>query len=486
MRQQDISRNILPLNSTIEEAMQRLNTGIGGVLLCVDQNGAVRGLLTDGDIRRALLRGATLDTTIDSHMNRLFKYGTTSMTHAEHIKMLSATVRHVPILEAGKPVGMVSWGQFWRLPVTEPSLGGNEMKYLADCINTVWISSQGDYIERFQHAFEVFHGDGVALCTSSGTAALHLALKALNIGSGDEVIIPDTTFGASANAVIHVGATPIFVDIDPITFTIDVSKIEASISARTKAIMPVHLYGHPCNMDPLMEIARKYQLKVVEDCAEALGAEYKGHKVGLIGDVGCFSFFANKIITTGEGGMVFCRDPLLMERMALLRDHGMSKQRRYWHLEAGFNFRMTNMQAALGLAQMERIDNFLKQRDSLVSRYNERLSPLNGINLPHTAPWARNIHWLYTITVDSQVAGFDRDYLATALLEAGIETRQVFPPLHVQPAYGSAPFGGYPVSEKLAREGMSLPTSNGLDLESVDLICDAIEEVFQGSKAKCA
>src|SRR5690606_25461417 len=300
------------------------------------------------------------------------------------------------------------------------------------------------------------------------------------------VIVPNTTFGASANVVIHAGAKPVFVDIEPVTWTLDTQKLEAAITPNTKAIMPVHLYGHPCDMDPIMAIARKHGLKVVEDCAEALGAEYKGRKVGLIGDVGCYSFFANKVITTGEGGMVLCRDQALMERMSLLRDHGMSKQRRYWHLEAGFNYRMTNLQAALGLAQMERIETFLAQRESVVARYNERLSGLDGIRTPRTASWARNIHWLYSIEVDAEVAGFDRDYLAEALRRAGIETRPVFPPLHVQPAYGSAVPGLFPVSERFALEGMSLPTSNGLSMESADLICDAIDEVVKTSKTKAA
>ena len=486
MKPQDISRNILPLGATIEEAMRRLDEGVGGVVLCVDADGIMRGLLTDGDIRRALLGGAAMSARLEPYMNTRFQSGTVDMGHADHLKMLSTTVRHVPILDGGKPVGMVTWGELWRLPVTEPSLGGNEMKYLADCIDTVWISSQGDYIERFQQSFIAFHGEGLALCTSSGTTALHLALEALGIGPGDEVIVPNTTFGASANVVIHAGATPVFVDIEPVTWTLDTQKLEAAITPRTKAIMPVHLYGHPCDMDLIMAIAGKHGLKVVEDCAEALGAEYKGRKVGLIGDVGCYSFFANKVITTGEGGMVLCRDPALMERMSLLRDHGMSKQRRYWHLEAGFNYRMTNLQAALGVAQMERIGTFLTQRERVVARYNERLARLGGIRIPRTAAWARNIHWLYSIEVDAEVAGFDRDYLAEALRRAGIETRPVFPPLHVQPAYGSAAPGLFPVSERFAREGMSLPTSNGLSIESADLICDAIEEIVKTSKTKAA
>lgn len=487
MKSQDISRNLLPLTASIKEAMCRLDEGVGGVVFCVDADGVMRGLLTDGDIRRALLAGAGMEAVLEPYMNTNFRYGTVAMSHAEHLKMLSATVRHVPLLDdAGKPVGMVSWGELWRLPVAEPSLGGNEMKYLADCIDTLWISSQGDYIDRFQAAFTAYHGAGLAMCTSSGTTALHLALKAMDIGPGDEVIVPNTTFGASANVVIHTGATPVFVDIEPLFWTLDPAKLEAAITPRTRAIMPVHLYGHPCDMDAIMAIARKHDLKVIEDCAESLGTEYRGEKVGLIGDVGCFSFFANKVITTGEGGMVLCKDQALMARMAQLRDHGMTKQRRYWHVEAGFNYRMTNLQAALGLAQMERIEDFLAQREALVARYNERLAGIRGIRTPRTASWAKNIHWLYSIEVDADVLGFDRDFLAEALQRAGIDTRPVFPPLHVQPAFGSAAPGLFPVSERFAVDGLSLPTSNALTIESADLVCDAIEEIVKISRSKSA
>jgi len=486
MKHEDISRNILSSTATIEDAMRQLNEGIGGVVLCVNESGAMCGLLTDGDIRRALLGGATMSSALGLHMNTNYRFATTDMNHAEHLKMLSATVRHVPVLENGKPVGLVTWGAMWRLPVAEPLLGGNEMKYLIDCIDTVWISSQGEYIDRFQAAFSAYHDGALALSTSSGTTALHLALEALDIGPGDEVIVPNTTFGASANVVIHAGATPVFVDIEPEYWTMDVGKMEQAITPRTKAVMPVHLYGHPCDMDAVMAVARKHGLKVIEDCAESLGAEYKGVRTGLFGDVGCYSFFANKVITTGEGGMIICRDKALMDRMSMLRDHGMTRQRRYWHLEAGFNYRMTNLQAALGLAQMERIEHFLAQRRKLVGRYNQRLAGLPGIRRPRTAPWARNIHWLYSIEVDSSDGGFTRDYLTEALRHSGVETRPVFPPLHVQPAYGSALPGLFPVSERFGDQGLSLPTSNAMSVESADLVCDAIHEIVTSSKNKAA
>lgn len=478
MKFKDISPNVLSINASVAEAMRSLNRGIGGVVFCVDSLGVMHGILTDGDIRRALLDGADLKDSIDELMNRSFVKGDVLASREANLQLLSSTIRHVPILdETGRPVDIVSWAEMWRLPVTEPSLGGNEMKYVVDCIDSVWISSQGGYLDKFQDSFTAFLGGGKALCTSSGTTALHLALKAVGVGLGDEVIVPTITFGASANVVIHAGAIPVFVDIDPATWTIDVEAFEAAITSKTKAVMPVHLYGHPCDMGPIMSVAREHGLKVVEDCAEALGAEYKNQKVGLIGDVGCFSFFANKVITTGEGGMVVCQDQELLERMALLRDHGMSKERRYWHLEPGFNYRMTNMQAALGLAQMERIEDFLRQRETVVAYYDSRLGGLAGVGLPPAAEWAKNIHWLYSIEVDAEILGFDRDWLAVKLSDEGIETRPVFSPLHLQPAYGAGQLGEHPAAEAFAERGLSLPTANGLSVKDACRVCDAIEEI---------
>lgn len=480
----DISLNILPETACLKDAMIRLDQGIGGVILCVDMAGRMVGMLTDGDVRRALLSGALLSEAIDRVMNRKFTSASVAQSRSEHIKLLSSGIRHIPVLDdVGRPVDMVSWAELWRMAIAEPSLGGNEMKYVADCIDTVWISSQGGYIDKFQDIFTTFLGGGFAHCTSSGTTALQLALAALDIGHGDEVILPDITFGATANVVIHAGAKPVFVDIDPFTWTMDVEAFAAAVTPRTKAVIPVHLYGHPCDMDAIMEIARAKSIKVVEDCAEALGAEYKGQKVGLIGDVGCFSFFANKVITTGEGGMTTTTNPDLHARMERLRDHGMDKKRRYWHLEPGFNFRMTNLQAALGLAQMERIDGFLSQRDALVECYDAKLSNIEGIRIPPRAEWARNIHWLYSIEVDALKVGISRDKLAARLGEVGIDTRPVFPPLHSQPAFGSGAEGLFPVAEAFGKAGLSLPTANGLSIDDASCVADHLIKIIEDERA---
>ncbi|MBI2095279.1 MAG: DegT/DnrJ/EryC1/StrS family aminotransferase [Candidatus Omnitrophica bacterium] len=360
----------------------------------------------------------------------------------------------------------------WRMPVMEPMLGGNEMKYVMDCITTNWISSQGSYVKNFEARFAEYHKMPRALATCNGTAALHLALTALGIGRGDEVIVPDLTFAASANAVIHCGAKPVAVDVTRAYWNMDPAMLERAITPRTKAIMPVHLYGHPCEMDAIMAIARKRKLRVVEDCAEALGAEYKGKKVGTFGDAGCFSFFSNKVITTGEGGMVVCRDEDLSEKMTVFRDHGMRREKRYWHEVAGFNYRMTNVQAAIGLAQLEQIERFLEARRRIAARYAAGLKGLAGITLPPEMSWAKNIYWLYSIVVDETKAGVTRDELIRELAREGIETRPFFYPLHHQPPYRSS--GSFPVTEGLAAKGMSLPSSNGIRPDEITRVCENI------------
>lgn len=480
----DVSTYVFLLTSSasLEDAMRQLDKSAGGVVFCVDGDGIMRGLLTDGDIRRVLLNGKTMSSPVDAVMNQEFVFGHASDPWTDNHKLLSPAIRHIPILDENKrPVDMISSINRWHIPVAEPSLGGNEMKYVADCINTAWISSQGAYVDKFQNIFCDFLGGGQALCTSSGTTALHLALKAMDIGIGDEVIVPAITFGASANVVIHTGATPVFVDITSDTRTMCPRALKQAITPATKAIMPVHLYGHPCDMDPIVEIAREHNLKIIEDCAEALGAEYKGAKVGLIGDVGAFSFFANKIITTGEGGMVVSKNQELLERMALLRDHGMTKERRYWHVEPGFNYRMTNLQAGIGLAQMERIDVFLQARRDVVAQYNKHLSGIEGIRIPPNADWAKNIYWLYSIEIDRNELGIDRDSLAKKLLVEGVDTRPVFPPLHIQPAFGEGELGTHLESEFFADRGLCLPTANGMTTKDVDRICETIIRIVHNA-----
>ena len=473
-----LSRHCLPLAATLNEVLCRMNEGIQGVLFLTSDEGRVLGLFTDGDVRRALLQGAKLDSPAEPWSNRTFVTGSNAASHEENLRLLNDKIRHLPILdEQGRLCDLLSWAGLWHLPVMEPSLGGNEMKYVTDCIASGWISSQGHYITRFEEAFGKHHDGLHSLCVSNGTTALHLALAAMEIGPGDEVLVPDLTFAATANVVIHCGATPVLVDVDRTTWTLDVEDLKNRITSRSRAIIPVHLYGHPCDMHPILEIARERGLRVIEDCAESLGAEYCGRKTGTMGDVGCFSFFANKMITTGEGGMVITRDGGLHERMNVLRDHGMQKGRRYWHLYAGYNYRMTNLQAAIGLAQMEQLDRFLKQKESLGRRYSQSLQGVPGLELPPCAPWARNIYWLYSVVIDPDRFGMESGTFSQKLRGMGIDTRPFFSPLHSQPPYAPFARGSYPVTDWLSKRGVSLPSANNLTDDNIDRVCDAIHQL---------
>lgn len=362
------------------------------------------------------------------------------------------------------------------IPVYEPVLGGNEKKYVMDCLETSWISSLGKYVTEFEEKFSQFcerkHGVSVA----NGTVALQLALMALEIKAGDEVIVPDLTFVATANAVSYTGAKPVFVDSETSTWNIDPAKIEEKITKKTKAIIPVHLFGHPCDMDLIMDIAKEHGLFVIEDAAEAHGAEYKGKKIGSFGHISCFSFYGNKIITTGEGGMCLTNDQKLADEMRFLKDHGMSSEKRYWHSKIGFNLRMTNIQAAIGVAQLEQIEKFIETKRKNAAHYNSLLKDVNGIVTPPEAPWAKNVYWMYSILV-GQEFGMKRDDLMAALKEKKIDSRPFFFPMHQLPIYQQDK--PYPVSDELSAIGMNLPSSPKLTKEQVERICEVIAKAAQ-------
>ncbi len=360
------------------------------------------------------------------------------------------------------------------IPVSEPVLGPEELKYVIDCIKTNWISSAGAYINRFERLFAEFCRTKYAVATSNGTTALHLVLESYGIGAGDEVIVPTLTFIATANAVKYTGATPVFVDSETDTWNIDPAKIAGKITPRTKAIIPVHLYGHPANMDPIIELGRKRDLKVIEDAAEAHGAEYKGARVGSIGDSGCFSFYGNKIISTGEGGMVTTNDERLAEKATILRDHAMDPDKRYWHNEIGFNYRMTNIQAAIGVGQMEKIDYLIEKKIKHAELYNDLLAGVPGIVLPSQASWAKNVYWMYSVLV-SEDYPLDRNGLMNHLKENGVDSRPFFYPIHQMPPYRTEE--EFPVADMLSATGINLPSAASLKEEEINMICEIIRNV---------
>ncbi len=362
------------------------------------------------------------------------------------------------------------------IPVAEPFLGEEELNNAAEAIRSGWISSQGRFILEFERKFAGYCGVRHGVATANGTVALHLALKALGVGEGDEVLVPALTFIATANTVTYCQARPVLVDSDPQSWCMDPARLEESITARTRAIMPVHLYGHPCDMDAIGNIARRHGLHVVEDAAEAHGALYRGRRVGSFGRVNCFSFFGNKIISTGEGGMCLTDDEDLDRRMRILRDHGMNPDRRYWYDVVGFNYRMTNLQAAVGAAQVDRLDMLVDRRRQLAKWYDDAFGTLAGrglITRPPQMPWASSVYWMYSILLEDAF-GITRDQVIGALKERGIETRPLFYPLHLMPPYRGLDSRAFPVAEELSRKGLNLPSGPGVDEEEVARIAGAV------------
>ncbi|MDO8502320.1 MAG: DegT/DnrJ/EryC1/StrS family aminotransferase [Gemmatimonadaceae bacterium] len=367
------------------------------------------------------------------------------------------------------------------IPVNEPVLDGNEKKYLSECIDTGWISSEGPFIRQFEERFagRVGRRHGIAVC--NGTAALEAAAAALGLGLGDEVIMPTFTIISCASAVSRLGATPVLVDCDPATWNMDVSAIEARITERTRAIMPVHIYGLPVDMDPLLEIAARHGLQVIEDAAEMIGQTYRGRPCGSLGTISTFSFYPNKHVTTGEGGMIVTDDDALAERCRGLRNLAMKAPRRFVHDELGWNFRMTNMQAAVGLAQLERLDEFIPRKRHIFERYTELLADIRALQLPvASTDYATNINWVYGLVI-SDDAPFDADEAMRRLGERGIGTRPFFWPMHEQPVYRKMGlFAGekYPHAERIARRGFYLPSGLALTDEQMERVSTAVHEVF--------
>ncbi|QAU24995.1 DegT/DnrJ/EryC1/StrS family aminotransferase [Dyella sp. M7H15-1] len=360
-----------------------------------------------------------------------------------------------------------------RISVAQPKLSGNEQKYVLDCLETNWISSNGKYINAFEQEFATFCGVKHAIAANNGTTALHLALVALGLKPDEEVIVPTVTYIATANAVRYCSATPVFVDVCSDTMNIDPEAIEAKITPKTRGIIPVHLYGHPADMTRVNDIASRYGLWVLEDAAEAHGAEVHGKRVGGLGACAIFSFFGNKIITTGEGGMVTTHDDELAAKLRLFRGQGMDPQRRYWFPVIGYNYRMTNIQAAIGLAQMENVNQALYERERLAGWYNEALAELEQrIILPVKQEWAKEVYWMYNIFLREGGAQ-KRDAVMRSLDEAGIETRPVFYPMHVMPPYQDN--GVYPVADLWAQRGINLPTHQDLTREDVERIASSLK-----------
>jgi len=361
------------------------------------------------------------------------------------------------------------------IPVAEPWLSDREVSLVTEVVQSGWVSPRGDYVREFERKFAEFIGVDHAFTTTTGTAALHLTLEAAGIGEGDEVIIPDLTYIASANAVRYTGAEPVFVDVDPETYLLDADHVRKHVSQDTAAIMPVHLYGHPCDMGNICDIADDFGCLVIEDAAEAHGARYRDQPVGGIGDAGCFSFYGNKILTTGQGGMITTDDDDLAETAALLRHDGMSFEHKYHHPVVGYNYRMTNMQAALGLAQTERADELIEAKRHIMSRYRDCLSdvPIQFQTVPDDG---FSSQWMAAPIFESVEV---KERVIDALAADDVETRPLFKPLHRQPPYETNhEANDFPIATQLATYGLNLPSGPKLPDEEINQICTTIRSVL--------
>jgi perosamine synthetase len=452
----------IPSDSTLFEAAETaLNNGIGEVIV-VDASGTCIGRVTLDAIRAAVLSGDYLR----------------ALDVRKHVIPLAEDVakrRLSPSLDAtGKLIDTEINHMAGYVPVAEPLLSSREFRYVMDAFLSTWISSTGDYLRRFERDFAARHECAHGVAVSNGTVSLHLAMVVLGIGAGDEVIVPDLTFAASINTIMQTGATPVIVDVDPETWCISPEILEAAITPRTRAVMPVHVFGRPAPMTEIVDVARRHRIYIIEDCAEAHGATYDGKPVGSFSDIASFSFFGNKIVTSGEGGMCLTQSPLVAERLRILRDHGMRPERRYWHEEPGFNYRMTNLQAAVGCGQIERLNELLKVRNDLQVAYSEALAGIPGVTMPpEMGERFGPVAWFACALVPKD----RRADLIKACNSRGIDLRPFFNGLSMMPAYRrfARPC---PVSTTLSLSGVNLPTSHRVDDRVVHTLANVFRQVL--------
>lgn len=443
-----------------------LDNGLGTCLVVENDNRLV-GRITLDDIGKSVLEGALLNPTLGQYLQ-------TFTRHLRNDGSGDANVLRPLLDDAGSLVGVAVDRATQRIQVARPDMSHNEFRNVLDAFLSSWISSRGPYVEKFEHEFRAFVGAGHGVAVSNGTVALHLALLALDIGPGDEVIVPDLTFAATINAVLYCGATPVIVDVDRRTWCMTLAAIEHARTSRTKAIIPVHLYGRPAEIGPIVAFAGRHGIAVVEDCAEAPGARYADRPVGQFGDVSCFSFYANKIVTTGEGGMCLTSSPELAQSLRVLRDHGITPHRSYWHERVGYNYRMTNLQAAIGHSQIWRIEDTLVRNRRITEMYRDALKGIPGVRFPPPLdPIYRPVVWLACVQVPAE----RRNDLLAMAFAARIEMRPFFHSLSTLPPYEK--YGRTcPASLELAATGINLPTSRSVDAQVVDRVAAVFHEAL--------
>jgi perosamine synthetase len=465
--------------ASLKEIMEKISLSGEGIVFVTD-SGFLVGSVTDGDIRRFLLSGGTLAESPSRVVNLDVKSLRPQSSPIDIHHAFSTSITHVPVLdENGKILRILRRGEKSVIPLCEPNIGDLESRFVNQALEGKWISSAGSFVKEFEFLFAQYVGTKHGVAVSNGTVGLVLALKILGIGPGDEVLIPNLTFGATANAVIQVGAMPVFVDVVEGSFAIDPNLVAQKITLKTKAIIPVHLYGNPAPLDELIAISKSRGLFIVEDAAEAIGTKHNGTHVGGIGDIGVFSFFANKTLTTGEGGMLVFNNDHFLPKAEMMRSHGFSKEHKYWHESWGSNFRLTNIQAAIGVGQMQRASELIEAKINNAKHYNLGLKPLfhNHLIEFNLETQSESSHWLYTIhLVEPSLTSKLQEFLTAE----GIEVRRIFHPLNTQPAFfgSSQTQEPFPVSYKVFERGLCLPSSTTLTIEQMDFVIFKIHEFF--------
>jgi len=480
-----IEQMCIGTDSTVDTAMRCINANLKGVAFVVDSQNRLVGCVTDGDIRRFLLGVmADISCPITMVMNEnpavLFAESDADETYAALSSGLTAGKKVFPRLDRAGRIQSFSYREDWGLvPIAEPSLIGNESAYVLQCLESNWISSSGPFVDRFESAFADYTGLSHPVAVSNGTTAITLALQALGLPAGGEVIVPDCTFAATANAVVAAGGVPIFADVDPVTWGLSPETVRGLVGPKTWGLIPVHLYGNPCDAKGLRSFCDEHGLLIVEDCAESIGTTVDGHHVGALADAATFSFFGNKTLTTGEGGMTFFRDSSAAEKARVLRDHGMSKLRKYWHEVVGYNYRMTNLQAAIGLAQTERVNDLVRRKYENAATYTKGLAGMDGVSPMPISPFGTCSYWLVPILIENQGMNPRADIMSS-LAAQGVQTRITFPPLHRMPAFSI--FSGtsdFPNSNTIADQGLCLPNNPGMTEKDINGVLGALERALQ-------
>ena len=468
-------RFTLDIKSTCLQALSAITEAKGKGLIILEQRKPV-GSLTDGDIRRFILNGGSIEDNISNAMNKNFITLKNEPTYIESIALLDKGIKLVPIISDNNDVlDIVDVKSISRIPIHDPRLKGNELKYILDCIETNWISSQGSYVEKFEKLFSSYHESLYTTTTTSGTTALELAFKAIKEKREGYVLVPDLTFGATLNAVSNAGLTPIICPVNSKDFSIDLSSVPSSILSKTAAVCIVHLYGSVVNMKEILDLKEKYNFYIVEDCAEALGSKLNGFRAGTFGDISAFSFFGNKLITTGEGGMLITRNKDFYDYINVIKNHGMRSNRRYWHEVIGTNARMTNIQAAIGLAQLENLSSIVKKKRDIHRIYFEKLSKLNSkISIWHESLDLKSSYWLNTIEVKN------KDHIDLLILEGekrNIDFRRCFYPMHILPAFSEFSNKSFDYSESVSVYNHLICLPSGLNLvpDQILTVCDVVE-----------